>query len=209
MLDTVILAGGRSGRMKGKYKAFFPLLDKPLIKWLIDTLNPVSNNVIVVVHDFKQKRKMLEYFKNSKIKIVEDKIREIQAPIIGALSGAEAANEEFLFLVSCDQPFVTSKIVLEMKKACQKFDACIPRWPNGYLEPLTAIYKREKYVDAVREALRNNEMRSIAPLKYLKCFFIDVYKLSENPYIIFYNINTLEDYRKAREIALKFRTRTC
>lgn len=56
------------------------------------------------------------------------------------------------FALSCDNPLIKYEVIDYMIKKCQKYDCCIPRWKNGFLEPLFAIYPIEK---AHRSSLKN------------------------------------------------------
>ena len=54
MIETcscIILAGGRSSRMKGGDKAFFEIGGVPLIDRVIDTLAPLFEEVLIVAKD--------------------------------------------------------------------------------------------------------------------------------------------------------------
>ncbi|RLE63756.1 MAG: hypothetical protein DRJ38_06860 [Thermoprotei archaeon] len=200
MVSCIILAGGRSSRIKGMYKAVLPLVDKPLIKWIIESLWSVIDEFIVVVHDKNQRSKLSRYLQDVVI-IEDDNYFNFDSPLIGALTGAVKARKNIIFITCCDQPFITPNIVSKIVDRCKNFEACVPKWPNGFLEPLTAAYKRREYIDAVRKSLEKGELKCTAPLKHLKTLFLDVYELTQSPEITFYNINTLEDYRNAEKIA--------
>ncbi len=200
MISCVILAGGRSSRINKFYKAVLPLIDKPLIMWLIESLQPVVDEIVIVVRNEKQGDELSKYLGNAVI-VQDDERLRLNGPLVGALTGALKAKGKIIFIACCDQPFITSNVVLKTVNYCRDFEACVPRWPNGFLEPLTAAYRRKEYIDAVKKSLGKNELKCTAPLRYLKTFYVNVYELTHNPEITFYNINTVEDYRSAQDIA--------
>lgn len=200
MVSCVVLAGGRSSRINKSYKAVLHLIDKPLIMWLIESLQPVVDEFIVVVRNENQKDELNKYLDDAII-VQDDERFGLNGPLVGALTGALKAKEKIIFIACCDQPFITPNVVLKTVNYCRNFEACVPRWPNGFLEPLTAAYRRREYIDAVKKSLEENELKCTAPLKYLKTFYVNVYELTHNPKITFYNINTVEDYRSAQDIA--------
>lgn len=200
MISCVVLAGGRSSRINKFYKAVLPLIDKPLIMWLFESLQPVVDEFIIVVRNESQRDELGKYLDNAVI-VRDDERFGLSGPLVGALTGALKARAKIIFIVCCDQPFITPNVVLKTVGYCRNFEACVPRWPNGFLEPLTAAYRRKEYIDAVKKSLEGSQLKCIAPLRYLKTFYINVYELTHNPKITFYNINTMEDYRNAQDIA--------
>ncbi len=200
MISCIVLAGGKSSRMnKSYYKAVLPLAGKPLIMWPIDSLRPVVDEFVIVVKNEDQRIELGRYLDNVAI-VQDDKRFGLNNPLVGALTGALKARGEIIFIVCCDQPFITSNVVSKTVNYCRNFEACVPRWPNGFLEPLTAAYRRREYIDAVKKSLEENKLKCTAPLKYLKVYYVNVYELAHNPKITFYNINTVEDYRNAWDI---------
>ncbi len=192
--DAVILAGGVSSRFLGVFKPLLILGDKPILAWIVDNLSPVSGEVIVVVRDEKQENAILRAIDG--VKVVRDEV-SIQAPIVGALAGARASRSDLIFIVAGDQPFVTSEVAAKIVAKCKNYEACVPKWPNGYIEPLTAAYAREKFIKVAENLIKRGHLKSSAPLKYLKTLYIDVYQLHSHPEKILHNINTIDDYIKA------------
>ncbi len=63
--------------------------------------------------------------------------------MLGIYSGFKELNRlgfEKGFLLSGDMPLIKPKVIELMINKVKGYDCSIPRWNNGYLEPLFAIY---------------------------------------------------------------------
>ena len=78
MKSSIILCGGQSRRM-GKDKGSLIIKDKPMIKYILSTLNNEIDEVIIVLNDNKRIDKYMEFINpedySYKLKFVEDKIK--------------------------------------------------------------------------------------------------------------------------------------
>lgn len=197
-LATIVLAGGRSSRL-GKPKALLSLAGKPLIQHVVGRAKAFSKEVLVCVKSLDQLNIPLE------AKLVVDGI-ELNSPLAGVLAGALAAKEEFVFLTACDTPFISRSVVeklLEKVMEKEHFNAAIPRWPNGFIEPLYAVYKRMALVKAVEEVLSEGSEPSLRNvISRLNPLFIPVEELKVDPRV-FLNINSLRDLRVAEEVLVE------
>ncbi|MHA1509798.1 MAG: NTP transferase domain-containing protein, partial [Promethearchaeota archaeon] len=73
--------------------------------------------------------------------ILED--TELRTPMLGIYSGFKELNRlgfEKGFLLSGDMPLIKPKVIELMINSVKEYDCSVPRWNNGYLEPLFAIY---------------------------------------------------------------------
>lgn len=195
--SAVILAGGFSKRL-GQDKGLVQLAGKPLILHVLDTISGVVDETVVVVSS-KCQIGRIENLLQGKANIVVDKGRT-QSPLIGASTGFGNAKGEYSLLLPCDTPFVSSQIVSLLLDLCINKSAVIPRWPNGYIEPLQAVYNTKSALIATTTALKEKklDLRSmIAHLKGIRYVSTLVLKQFDSELLNFFNINTLEDLRKA------------
>ena len=195
--EIIILAGGSSKRFPGIFKPLLELGGKPLIGWILDNLSDLSKRMTIVVHDHLQRDLISSRVMEARILVDEYRI---SAPMIGALTGARAARAPMIFLMAADQPFLGAEVVLKLVDGCREFDACAPRWPNGYLEPLAAAYRRDALIRAAQRALRKCDLSFNSILSILKTKFMDVHDLHPNPEFAFHNINSLKDYLRADKL---------
>lgn len=195
--SAVILAGGFSKRF-GRDKGLVQLLGKPLILHVLDTISGVVDETVVVVSSEGQ-IDPIECLLQGKANIVVDKGRT-QSPLIGASTGFGNAKGKYSLLLPCDTPFVSSHIASLLLDLCINKSGVIPRWPNGYIEPLQAAYHTKSALTATKTALKQKklDLRSmIAHLKGIRYISTLVLKQFDSELLTFFNINTLEDLRKA------------
>jgi molybdopterin-guanine dinucleotide biosynthesis protein A len=203
--SAVVLAGGFSKRF-GQDKGLLELAGKPLILHILDKVSTVVDEVLVVVSS-KSQEKAYTCFLKQKAKIVIDKY-ETQNPLVGALTGFEKAQGKYSLLLPCDTPFVSSQIASFLLELCVNKDAVIPRWPNGHIEPLQAVYYTKSALNVADKALedkKQNMHSMIASLKKVRYVSTLVLKQIDPKLTTFFNINTPKDLRKAEHMLLDAR----
>jgi len=203
--SAVVLAGGFSKRF-GQDKGLLKLAGKPLILHILDKVSTVVDEVLVVVSS-KSQEKAYTCFLKQKAKIVIDKY-ETQNPLVGALTGFERAQGKYSLLLPCDTPFVSSQIASFLLELCVNKDAVIPRWPNGHIEPLQAVYYTKSALNVANKAVedkKQNMHSMIASLKKVQYVSTLVLKQIDPKLTTFFNINTPKDLRKAEHMLLDAR----
>jgi len=198
--SAIILAGGFSEKF-GSNKGLAPLLNKPLIKYVLDAVNHVVDEKIVVVGS-KPLAEIFSKVLGSKIKIVVDK-RKAQSPLIGALTGFSEAHGEYALLLPCDTPLVSREILALILELCINRNAAVPRWPNGHIEPLHAAYRVKPALDAAGKVLNNRKLDMCSMIENLRGIrYISTLVLQQlDPELrTFFNINTPSDLKKAEQI---------
>jgi molybdopterin-guanine dinucleotide biosynthesis protein A len=198
--SAVILAGGFSRRF-GRDKGIIVLASKPLILHVIDRVAKAVDEVLVVVSSEKQKTKF-EIILKDKAKLVIDQ-DNFQSPLVGAITGFEAAKAEYSLLLPCDTPLISTKIIQFLFDICANRGATIPRWPSGYIEPLQAVYHTETAKTAARKALEQGKMNMQSMIEALRevCYVSTLFLEQLEPTLLtFFNINTFNDLKKAESI---------
>ena len=149
MKSSIILCGGQSRRM-GKDKGSLIIKDKPMIKYILSTLNNEIDEVIIVLNDNKRIDKYMEFINpedySYKLKFVEDKIKN-KGPISGILTGLENISSEYAIVFPCDNPFVTKNTIQTLfNEITCNIQAVVPYHdPENKLktsEPLHSIYNK-------------------------------------------------------------------
>ncbi len=198
--SAIVLAGGFSGRF-GQDKGLFTLADKPLILHILDRVSTVVDEVLIVVSSKNQEKAYTPFLK-PKARLVIDKYQK-QSPLVGALTGFENAYGKYSLLLPCDTPFVSNQIASFLLELCVNKDATIPRWPNGYIESLQAVYYTESALNAANKALDDEKLdmySMIASLKKVRYVSTLVLKQIDPKLTTFFNINTPKDLRKAEHM---------
>jgi molybdopterin-guanine dinucleotide biosynthesis protein A len=198
--SAVILAGGFSRRL-GQDKGLIDLAGKPLILHVVDRVSELVDETVVVVGSRVQKEKF-ESLSGHKANVVADK-HEAQSPLVGALTGFESAKGEYSLLLPCDTPFISSQIAQFLLDTCVNKGAVIPRWPNGYIEPLQAAYQTKLALTAAKEAFEQGklDLRSmIARLRRVRYISTVVLRQMDPKLLTFFNINTLGNLKRAESL---------
>jgi molybdopterin-guanine dinucleotide biosynthesis protein A len=196
---VLILAGGKGQRFHSRDKCFIMLDGKPLIQRAIDNLWSAADELIVAARDEQQGARISTTIPD-KIVLVFDPLKGF-GPLAGVLSGLERSSSSFSLIVGCDMPFVNKAVVEFLFAVAERgdYDAVVPRWENGMVEPLHAVYKREAMLTAVREAIEHGDKKMFNVLSQLKNVkFISVNEIREiTPELTtFRNINTPEELEK-------------
>jgi len=197
---VVILAGGFSKRF-GQDKCLIDLVGKPLVLHVVDRVSSVVDEKVVVVGSNALREKLSNVFK-SKTKVVVDKY-EGQSPLVGALTGFESVNAEYSLLLPCDTPFVSAEIVVLLLDLCVSRGAVIPRWPNGYMEPLQAVYNTKFAIEAAKKALDGGKRDLLSMINYLygvRYVSTLVLQQLDHKLLTFFNVNTFADLKRAESM---------
>ena len=195
--SAIVLAGGFSSRF-GQDKGVLELANKPLIKHVIDAANPIVDEVIVVTNS---QERITKYAKMvaADVRFVADSC-ESNGPLIGALTGFESAHGKYALLLPFDVPFVSGEVVSLLFELCLNKAAAIPRWPNGQIEPLHAVYQTKVALDAAQSAVDEGKLNMRAMIEKMRgvryVSTLVIHQLDPD-FRTFFNINTPMDLKKA------------
>ena len=195
MKSFILLCGGKSSRM-GHDKGSMSLNGKPMITHLIETLTTVGEIIVVLrdkdqVEDYNKIFHQLQFDKTN-IHIVTDILKD-NGPLAGILTGLDNITSDKAMVVPCDSPFISEYFVNKMFLYSNEsdFDAFVPKWPDGKLEPLHSIYKKNSRSYIIK--LLKEDKRDVKSLiKKLNVKYIDVASLDDTGRS-FFNINRLDD----------------
>lgn len=194
-VSALILAGGKASRMGFQEKALMDIKGKPLISFVIGSLEKVVDNIIISVRDELQGELMESRLPG--YRLAYDTYRS-KGPLAGILSGLSACRDEYCFIAACDMPFINGDTVKMLFKKCEHYDAAIPRHDDGFLEPLHAVYRCEPMINETKIAIDNGETIILAPVFKLNINYVDMDEIKKkDPKLrTFMNINTPEDIQK-------------
>lgn len=198
--SAIILAGGLSTRF-GKDKGLLLLANKPLTKYLLDVIKSLVDERLVIVSSATQAKNYLEIV-GSDAKVIVDR-QDIRSPLIGALAGFEEAQGESSLLVPCDTPFVSKEVMSLLFELCAGKTAVIPRWPNGCIEPLQAVYHTKSALNAAREAVGRCEVNMqgmTTRLRGVRYVSTLVLQQVDPDLRTFFNVNSPLDLKRAEAI---------
>ncbi len=199
---VIILAGGLSKRF-GEDKCLKELVGKPLVIHVLNRVASIADERVIVVGSEAQ-RNVFSDLPGLKAKVVVDKYKDSSA-LIGALTGFETVQTELALLLPCDTAFVSPEVAALLLDLCVGRSATIPRWPNGYIEPLQAVYDVKLAREAARIALKEGRREMSAMISHLRQVrYVSTLVLQQydEKLTTFLNINTVEDWKRA-EFMLK------
>jgi molybdopterin-guanine dinucleotide biosynthesis protein A len=195
--SAVVLAGGVSSRF-GQDKGILKLADKPLIKYVVDAVSPVVEEIIVVTNSQDKVARYAEVL-GEEVRFAIDRC-ESKGPLIGALTGFESARGKYALLLPFDTPFVSRKVALLLFELCLNKSAVVPRWPNEQIEPLHAVYQTKAALEAAKVAVSEGKLNVRAMIEKMRGVrYVSTLVIQQlDPGLrTFFNINTPLDLKRA------------
>ena len=200
MRTGIILAGGDSKRI-GTDKGLLDLNGRPLISYVIESLRPIVDEIIVVVGSEER----IPNYRNA----VEDDVQifpdmyEDGSPLIGLITGLTHAQGTYAVVAACDMPFINSDLLDLLFLLSFDLNGTLLIKPNGWVEPLPAVYK----VDIGRERADQMRMRGDLRLRKVLETLPDVARIQvERLKVIdpklrsFFDLDTKDRYNEALRI---------
>lgn len=185
-----ITAGGRSSRM-GQDKSWLQLSGRSMIEYVISALAPATQTIAIIANRPEYQRLGLPVFADSHSDI---------GPLEAIRTALENSLTSRVVLVGCDLPFVTPDLFKLLLSIPGDQYATVPIGPDGRLEPLCAIYRREAQ-PVVSELIRQGDRKvsllfDRVPTRLVA--FEELRHLS-GANVFFENINTPDDYARVRD----------
>lgn len=206
MRSAVILAGGKSTRMR-KDKGMTMLAGEPLVQHVIDSIRPIVDEIVIVVGSENQVAHYKSVVKE-KAKVVSD-IHDAVSPLVGALTGFMEAQGEYVLLTGCDMPFINREAVEYLFQSAGGHHGATFQWPNGWVEPLLAVYHLKSSRALAQEQYIHGDMRLrmiLYNLSNVNMIPMDRLKKIDSDLNTFYNANTEEQLEKAEKMLRKLRS---
>ena len=190
---AVVLAGGKGSRMGYVEKALIMFDNAPLLMQILRKLSQVVDTIIVALRDDDQRENFSKLFPS--VVFVTDRYHNI-GPLAGIEAGLAASNKEYTLVVGCDMPFINTDVIKYLLHKCRGFDVTIPRWGDGKLEPLHAVYRTGVIREEIGRCIKHGERFILAPVFKRKLIqYIDVCELTKFDLTLdtFKNVNTETD----------------
>lgn len=190
----IILAGGKNTRIKTE-KAFIQLGRTTLIENTTCFFKKFFSEIIIVTNNPRPHLKF-------GTKVVVDMIKN-KGPLAGIFSGLCFSTNELNFVVGCDMPFVNSNLVNYIISKPTEYDVVIPEI-NGKVESLFTRYSKN-VLPVIFSHLLKDELKIqdiLSELKVLKITSEEIERFDPK-HLSFFNINTQEDLKKAKDLFSK------
>ncbi len=153
--SAIILADSSSNKFNCD-KGIVELEGKSLISRAVDTVKGLVDEIIVVTTSQESADKYSKLLAPTVRFVVED--RESKWPLVGALTGFEAASGEYSALLPFDSPFVSQEVLSLLFDCGLGKAATVPRYTNQDIEPIHAVYNTKQALKAAKETLEENQL---------------------------------------------------
>jgi len=187
-----VLAGGR-GRRFGGDKLLYRINGRPLILYTVErleTAREIDEIVLVASRDNAEKLKPLGH------EVVIDEL------LIGPMGGVYTAlTLGDAFIVAGDMPLLVPDFIDFLVSKFRKSGkvACVPRWENGYLEPLHSVYSRS-FRGILEEKINTGDYALNRAIREANPCYVPIESLPEGWRESFFNVNTREDLGRIKGI---------
>lgn len=197
MKSIIVLCGGRGKRM-GQDKGLMVFEDEPLIVQVLENASEFADEIVLVLRNKEQQAAyecILEKQDfQEKVRICTDAVED-QGPLVGICAGLKCITADHALVIPCDSPFIPQAFIKNIFKYYNMiYDAVVPEWPDGKLEPLHAIYNKRitsQIANIYKEGTR--DVQSL--LLDIDVRYVPVYSLDETAQS-FLNLNYPEDLDK-------------
>lgn len=152
MFSICILCGGKSKRF-GTNKTFYALGDKTILETVYDKLKNHTDDIFLQLSATNDGQvKLLSFAKKMHFDLIPDK-----GPLGGIYSALKNAKYDRVFIIAGDLPFIDKDILAELSKYTE-YQLVIPKWENGYVEPLCTIYSKE-LLPIIENQIKINDLK--------------------------------------------------
>lgn len=159
---------------------------------IVADLAKVAAEVIVVTNQPEKYRDQ-----QLPARIVQDIIPQ-RGPLSGIHAGLYHANYDVAFVVACDMPFWSTKLLMDMLPFADQYQVVVPS-QGEYLQPLHAFYHKSA-LETIEKALMQNRRKITWIYDHVQVKYFDYSGYQdENTEQAFFNINTREDYLQAQK----------
>jgi molybdopterin-guanine dinucleotide biosynthesis protein A len=200
VLSAIILAGGNSNRMN-QDKGLSILSGIPLVEHVINKVTEIVEELILIVKDETQKQRYLSKL-DYKI-IVKTDVSKISSPIIGTITGLSCTKADYTLILACDMPFVSKQAIKILFEEAKGHNGAVFQHPNGWIEPLCAVYKVEPALKQAMSLYNQNNLRIRMILKKMEdVTYIPIKTLKEiDPTLLtFFDVDTESSLKEAHKI---------
>lgn len=189
-ISGIILAGGKSRRM-GKNKALLEVGGLTMIERVAGVMSGVCSEIIIAGENSCS-------FEHLGYPMVPD-IRPGYGPLSGIHAGLTAANNHFSFVIACDIPFPSEKLMKMIISEKDGYDVVMLK-QGEYLEPLFSLYSKA-FIEAAEKSFGNGVYKVTAAIQHVRWKPITV-SPGEIPDLAksLTNVNTPVDYEEAKKM---------
>jgi len=137
-VTSVVLAGGMARRMGGVDKGWMELNGKPLIRHVLDIVQPQVGASMINAN------RSMDAYGTLGLPVVCDLEGDFQGPLMGIATGLYHAQTDWVLFVPCDSPYLPTDLVTRMLQKAESSGAELAVAHDGQrLQPVVALIKKE------------------------------------------------------------------
>ena len=192
----IVLAGGRSARL-GHDKLAEVFGGRTLVEIVVECVASLVDEVVIVTAG---DRTMTAFEEMSSVRVVTD-LFPGKGPLVGLYTGLKESRSELNLVVAADMPFLSARLLRYMLEAADGYDVVVPRIGDK-VEPLHAVYTAS-CLPRIETMLAEGELSVYRLIPRLVARYVDEDEVAaiDPERRSFFNINTEDDLRRARELA--------
>jgi molybdopterin-guanine dinucleotide biosynthesis protein A len=198
--SAIILAGGKSTRMS-EDKGLKELFGEPLVKHVMYRVSDHVDEILVVVGSEDQKDVYSDIVGDGARVVID--LYDDGSPLVGALTGFSEAKGDYALVTGCDMPFISHKVIQYLFNAGEGRNGAVFRWPNGWVEPLIAIYRIKPSLDRALRLYNSGSLKLrliLLNMEDVEMVPIETLMVMDPELLSLYDIDTEEALDKAKEI---------
>ncbi len=177
-ITAIILSGGKSSRM-GEDKGLMSLDGKPMAMHVINTVKPLVDDIMIISNQ--------EGYDLFGYRVYSDLIKNA-GPLAGIYTGLKHTKTDKNIVLSCDVPFVTKEVLVELINNCKDQDVTICE-NDGRTHQLIGVYNKS-CADYFKQELANNQRKIKLAIQKLNFKIVNLNHFDKR---IFNNINSRND----------------
>jgi molybdopterin-guanine dinucleotide biosynthesis protein A len=208
-MTGVILAGGRNSRI-GQKKAFLEIGGKRIVDRTVEIYKKIFKEILIITNtpeDYQylkfenhpspillpsQSSSYKGGEEKGEVKIYTDLIPH-KGSLGGIYTGLYYSKSDYAFFTACDMPFLNEKVIKHIIKWAKDYDIIVPYFKRR-LHPLHAVYSK-RCLPIFKEMVEEDRLKIKGLFSKFKVKRVT--DIPETKLPPFFNINTIEDYKKA------------
>ena len=202
--SAIIAAWGREEEKLPK-RFFQPEEDSTVLEYLLDAVWTVAD-AIYIIFSREPSLKLIEAISPFGVKII---IENRNPTIISTiLMGFKASRSEYCLVLRENTPFLKPSVLHALFEFTKGYDAALPKWADGRLEPLLAVYRRKSFITVASKHQDKDNLLSVLDNLYsVRYVSVEEEIKPLDPELeSFFTINSKDDLEKAKaKITLKYK----
>ena len=190
-ITAVILAGGKGSRMGNHDKGLIKLADKPLIEYVINTIQQKVDHIIISAN------RNIDEYSQFEFPVICDEKNEFNGPLSGICEALKICTTKYLLVLPCDCPFLEADIIEKLYTSAEENNSDVVLIHDGqFLQPLFSLISKSA-LTSLEQCIAANNFKAKQWMTDQKHSIVE-----DNRPMIFFNINNKNDLENAEKMLL-------